>query len=140
MSLFTPRTIEIKARRVWAWGCLGLSIPPLMLFALVLFFFRGDGGVWVSGKVIDQSGAPVEGAVATLHPPVESDIDLGTGGEMRSFDDGVFFLGSTFRPQHASFTLTVEKPGCESVSMGPYEAPKTYDGIIVTLKSAVAQP
>jgi hypothetical protein len=123
---------EIKPGPLWAW-MLFLAVPALMFFWVVTHY--GDGGIEVSGTVVDESGASIEGVVATLHPPHGSDIERFSGPKtMKSFDDGVFFLGLTFRPQRASFTLTVEKPGFQSVTLGPYEAPHTYQNIVVTLK------
>ena len=125
---------------------LAALITAATMVVLALFFVcvctgvlpYGDGGISVTGTVVDQSGTPVEGAVTTLHPPAGPDFDGPKA--MRTFEDGTFFLDMSFRPQRGTlFTVSVEKPGLESVTLGPYEGNRFYDNVIVTLKPT-AQP
>jgi hypothetical protein len=67
----------------------------------------GDGGVSVSGRVLDESGRPIRGAKVIL-------ISRGTKGEDDSREDGSYDVGVIHAPAAPTGTLTVSKEGYET--------------------------
>ena len=81
-----------------------LIIPFTILLAACPM---GDGGVSISGRVLDESGKPIKGAKVIL-------ISRGTKGENESREDGSYEVGVIHAPAAPTGTLTVSKEGYET--------------------------
>jgi len=67
----------------------------------------GDGGISTHGRVLDESGKPIKGALVTL-------VSRGRKDEILSGDDGSHDIGVIHAPVTPMGKLTASKAGYES--------------------------
>ena len=82
----------------------------LLLFALICILSACDGFTHVTGKVMDENGKPVPGAMVEL----KTDSG-GRRQQAKSAADGSFSVGFSHAPFQLDLTLTVSKQGYKSI-------------------------
>ena len=82
----------------------------LLLSALIFILSACDGFTHIKGKVVDENGKPVPGALVELKTDSGGRTD-----QARSEADGSFSVGFSHAPFKVDLTLTVSKEGYKIV-------------------------
>lgn len=80
------------------------------IFACFICFTSCDGGLLVTGRVLDEQGKPINGAKVTL-------ISRGKKNESSSRADGSYNVGIIHAPRAPTGSLTVSKEGYETYNL-----------------------
>ncbi len=106
-----------------------LRYSALVLSMAMSGCYLGDGATWISGTVVDDSGAAVGQATVTLAPSTKS-LQRTPAWTQVTRDDGAFQITRSHSPVAGQFELRVTKEGFVPYSMTVEAGDSTANNIL----------